>query len=188
MAASRRIFNVHRYLIALGSNRRHVSYGQPRLVLAAAIVAMMDAGLTVQHQSPIIHSQPIGPSICRYANGAICVESVVNPPEILLLLKNIEAQFGRRRGGQRWAARVLDLDIILWSGGKFRAKNLQIPHVEFRNRHFVLGPLCAIAPDWRDPITHFSCHQLYARLTKRPMLLRGRRGGARSSVGRATDF
>ncbi|MEY2942700.1 MAG: 2-amino-4-hydroxy-6-hydroxymethyldihydropteridine diphosphokinase [Pseudomonadota bacterium] len=188
MAASRRIFDVFSYIIALGSNRRHGLYGAPHRVLAAALCAMSDAGLALLRVSPIIHSRPLGPSLGGYANGAVVAETGLSPPEILHLLKKIEGQFGRRRGGQRWAARVLDLDIILWSGGTYRADNLQIPHVEFRQRGFVLGPIREIAADWRDPMSHLSVNQLYARLTKRPMLLRGRRGGARSSVGRATDF
>jgi 2-amino-4-hydroxy-6-hydroxymethyldihydropteridine diphosphokinase len=67
---------------------------------------------------------------------------------MLSRLKAIEHQFGRRPG-KRWGPRVLDLDIVLWSGGKFRSRGLTIPHPALGKRSFVLQPLSAIAPGWR---------------------------------------
>ncbi len=88
-------------------------------------------------------------------------------------LKRIEAAFGRRRG-QRWSDRVIDLDIVLWSGGAWSSAGLTVPHPEFRNRDFVLGPLLRVAPDWRDPVTGLSMRHLAARLTRRRAARRGR--------------
>jgi 2-amino-4-hydroxy-6-hydroxymethyldihydropteridine diphosphokinase len=81
-------------------------------------------------------------------------------------LQSIEARFGRRRRGQRWRARVLDLDIVLWSGGAWASPGLIVPHVAFRERLFVLGPAAKIAGDWRDPVTGLSLRQLLARLKR----------------------
>lgn len=84
---------------------------------------------------------------------------------MLASLKRIERAFGTRRGG-RWQARVLDLDIILWSGGMWASPALSIPHRLFRERSFVTGPASAIAPAWKDPLTNLSLRQINARLTK----------------------
>jgi 2-amino-4-hydroxy-6-hydroxymethyldihydropteridine diphosphokinase len=149
------------YIIALGSNRRHPRHGAPAHVLAAAM-----AKLDPLVRSRIITSRPIGPSLRDYANAAILIESDLSPPALLMHLKSIERGFGRRSGGQRWLARVLDLDIILWSGGAWADKALTIPHSAYRQRRFVLGPLCEIAPWWRDPLTHFSPPQQKARLDR----------------------
>ncbi len=51
--------------------------------------------------SPIIATAPLGPSIRRFANAAILIESDEAPPMLLARLKRIEAAFGRRRG-RRW--------------------------------------------------------------------------------------
>ena len=115
-------------------------------------------------------TDPIGPSIRRYANSAAVIESSLEPPALLALLKRIEREFGRRLGGQRWSARVLDLDLVLWSGGCFAAPNLTIPHPLFRERAFVLAPAAAVAAGWRDPVTGLTIRQLRARLTRRAML------------------
>ena len=116
--------------------------------------------------SPIIASAPLGPSRRRYANAAVIVRSKRDPDALLARLQTIEASFGRRRGGQRWAARVLDIDIVLWSGGAWSSPGLTVPHTAFRSRAFVLTPAAAIAPRWRDPVTGLSLRQLRARLTR----------------------
>jgi len=159
-----------RYLIALGSNKRHHRYGGPRQVLRAANAALAAAGVAVEAAAPILTSAPLGPSLRRYANSAALIATDLPPDELLDLLKRIEGQFGRRVGGQRWSTRVLDLDIVLWSGGAWSSPGLTVPHAAFRTRDFVLTPALAIAGDWRDPVTNLSLRQLKARLTRpRPM-------------------
>ena len=154
------------YLIALGSNQRHVRLGSPEQVLVAALLDLNRKGLKLMASAKTIRSAPLGPSRRRYANSAALVKSKLDPPELLARLKHIEAKFGRRRGGQRWTARVLDLDIVLWSGGVWSSPGLTVPHREFRGRSFVLAPALTIASTWRDPITGLSLRHLQARLTR----------------------
>lgn len=151
------------YLIALGSNRpgRH---GGPRAEIRAALAAI---GAT--RASPIMTTPPLGPSNRAYANAVARIEVEADPPALLARLKAIEHDFGRRRG-RRWGARVIDLDIIAWSGGLWRSPGLIVPHRALRERDFVLAPLVALAPDWRDPVTGLSARQLHARLTRRRAL------------------
>lgn len=152
------------YLIALGSNQRHHAYGAPQSVVAAAMEELAALG-TVQARSPVIDSSPLGPAQRRFANGAAVVASEMDPVTMLVALKRMEREFGRKRG-RRWGDRVLDCDIVLWSGGIWDSDELAIPHPEFRQRDFVLGPAHSIAGDWRDPETGLSVTQLFARLTR----------------------
>ncbi len=158
---------MHHYLIALGSNRRHHRIGRPDKVLAAALLALAADGQDVLAAAPIIETPPIGPSLRRYANGAAIIASPLQPDALLALLKRLEARFGRRRG-QRWSARTLDLDIILWSGGSWYSPSplLIVPHPAYRTRNFVLRPALAIAPHWRDPLTGLTIAQLHHRATR----------------------
>jgi 2-amino-4-hydroxy-6-hydroxymethyldihydropteridine diphosphokinase len=153
-----------RYLIALGSNQRHHRHGPPERVLGAALAALGKEGIKLKQAGPVIRSMPLGPSRRRYANSAALVKTKLDPAELLAALKAVERSFGRRQGGQRWTSRVLDLDIVLWSGGAWASSGLTIPHPRFRERHFVLVPAAAIAPDWRDPLTGLSLRQLAYRL------------------------
>ena len=168
---------LHRYLIALGSNVPHHAYGQPRQILAAAALMIGGGDAALERMSPIVKTAPLGPSRRRFANAAAIAQAALNPQEMLEHLQAIEAHFGRKAGGRRWAARVLDLDIVLWSGGIWCADGLAIPHVAFRTREFVLQPAAAIAPGWRDPVSGLTLRQLHARLTRARPTLRWAAGG-----------
>ncbi len=159
------------YLIALGSNRRHAQYGAPPRVVAAAIDQLGAIG-TVVARSSIIASAPLGPSRGRYANAAAVLHCGLAPLALLDRLQRIERDFGRRRT-RRWGARVIDLDILLWSGGLFAAPRLIIPHPALQTRRFVLDPASQVAPGWRDPVGGRSIRQLARRLSGPKPLDRG---------------
>jgi len=163
------------YAIALGSNRRHGRHGGPDQVLRAAVAAMAHAGLAIEASAPVLRSAAIGPAGRGFANSAIIVSTTLDPPALLNVLKRIEQAFGRRRG-RRWGARVLDLDIALWSAGRWPmglrragAGRLAVPHSQIARRAFVLDPLVEIAPDWRDPWSGRSVRQLRGRLRCLPL-------------------
>jgi 2-amino-4-hydroxy-6-hydroxymethyldihydropteridine diphosphokinase len=137
-------------------------------IIGQAVAALECNDVDVFAQSPIILTTAVGPSRRRFANAAAIISTSLPPPELLALLHAIELHFGRTRTGQRWRARTLDLDILLWSGGIWvsDAPSLAIPHAAMRERNFVLGPATAIAPDWRDPLTGRSIQQLFHRLNR----------------------
>lgn len=153
----------HLYAIALGSNRRHGRHGRPPGVVEAAI-ARLDQEFGLFDASPIILNAAHGGAGRDFANAVALVESDIAPPAMLQRLKAIERDFGRRPG-RRWGERVLDLDIVLWSGGRHRSRRLTIPHRQLTRRSFVLQPLAAIAPNW--PVGALRVRHLVERLARR---------------------
>ena len=152
------------YAIAIGSNRPHGRFGRPQGVVEAAI-ARLDEEFGLFDASPIVLNAAHGGAGRDFANAVALVESPLDPPAALSRLKSLEREFGRRPG-RRWGPRVLDLDIVLWSGGKFRSRRLTIPHPQLARRSFVLQPLSAIAPGWR--VGGLSVRHLAHRLARRP--------------------
>ncbi len=153
---------MNHYLIALGSNRAGKGARRPRAALAAALTALTAHGITVEQVAPVLETAPLGPSRRRFANSAALIATPLGPAALLHQLKQVERQLGRRPG-QRWGARAIDLDIILWSGGRFLSRTLTIPHPHWCERPFVLVPLLAIAPAWRDPWSGRAIRHLAAR-------------------------
>ena len=149
------------YAIGLGSNRRG-RHGEPEAELRAALARLPG----VVRVAPVLRTAPLGPSLRRFANGVAVIECELLPPALLALLKRIEREFGRRRG-RRWGARVIDLDILLWSGGCWASPGLVVPHPAFRERGFVLAPLAQVAAGWRDPVSGWTVRQLLARHRRR---------------------
>lgn len=160
---------VHEYLIALGGNVPVARIGRPRAVIAAALDALgSDAvpWVDLLARSSIVVTAPVGPSARRFANAAALVRTRLCPVDLLERLQGVERAFGRHRRGKRWSARTLDIDIVLWSGGRWRSSALSIPHPHYRERSFVLEPALQIAPEWRDPQTGRSVRQTHARLAR----------------------
>jgi len=157
----------HLYAIAIGSNRMHGAHGRPSGVVEAAI-ARLDAEFSLFDVSPIILNAAHGGAGRDFANAVALIESDLDPPEMLRQLKRTERDFGRR-SGRRWGPRVLDLDLVLWSGGQWRSRRLTVPHPALEIRAFVLQPLAAIAPGWRirGPLTaRHLAHRLARRRPK----------------------
>ena len=133
--------------------------------MVEAAVAKLDEQFGLFDAAPIILNPAHGGAGRDFANSVALVESSLEPPEVLRRLKAIEREFGRR-SGRRWGSRVLDLDIIAWSGGKWRACGLTVPHKSATQRSFVIGPLATIAPGWRLE-GHLTAHHFAHRLARR---------------------
>jgi len=154
------------YAIAIGSNRPHGRHGRPAGVVEAAI-GELDRHFNLFDASPIIINAAHGGAGRDCANAVALVESSLEPNQVLLKLKQLEREFGRRPG-RRWGPRVLDLDIALWSGGTIRSRGLNIPHREIDHRTFVLEPLAAIAPSWRVHGSRTAYHLAHRLARRRP--------------------
>src|SRR5690606_23754651 len=78
-----------RYPIALVSDRRHPRYGGPARVLAAALARLAEEGVTIEAAAPVLTTDPIGPSLRRYANSAAVISTRLEPEALLALGKRL---------------------------------------------------------------------------------------------------
>lgn len=134
--------------IALGSN-----LGDSRAILEAALATLAATpDINLQAKSSWYRTTAVGPPQPDYINGCALLH-VQTPPQMLLeTLLGIEAQFGRVRR-EKWGARSLDLDLLLYDDLILDTPTLQLPHPRMKERAFVLVPLVEIAPDWVEPVS-----------------------------------
>ncbi len=98
--------------------------------------------------SSLYSSPPMGPQDQpHYVNAVLSVTTELTAIKMLRELQQIETDFGRVRTGTRWGARVLDLDLLLYSDQQINHPDLIVPHIGVAERAFVLYPLAEIAPD-----------------------------------------
>ena len=95
-------------------------------------------------------------AVCR---GATELE----PLELLAFAQEIERYMGRA-GGERNAARPLDVDILFYGGLVTETPKLTIPHPLIDERPFVLAPLAEIDPYLRHPVTGKSASEMLEAL------------------------
>ena len=94
-----------------------------------------------------------------FLNGAVKLETLLSPHELLELLHEAENDAGRVRD-VHWGPRTLDMDIILYDNMIVDDEDLTIPHVDMTNRDFVLRPLNEIAPNALHPVLRKTISEL----------------------------
>ncbi len=90
-----------------------------------------------------------------FLNGALEIETLKTPAELLETVLSIEKETGRERL-IHWGPRTLDIDILFYDDDVIMTENLKVPHIEIPKRSFVLEPLAAIAPYYIHPVYHKS--------------------------------
>jgi len=129
--------------------------------MAAITMLRRSPDVEVVAVSAVFETDPVGPAPQgAYLNAAIRVETELAPRELLGRLQELEASRGRRRSGERWAARSLDLDLLLSDDACIDEGGLVVPHPRMHERAFVLAPLREVAADWRHPLLGLSIDEL----------------------------
>jgi 2-amino-4-hydroxy-6-hydroxymethyldihydropteridine diphosphokinase len=118
-----------------------------RAALLRAACALLDAqpGLSVLARSLVYETPPRGPPLPDSLNAALLVEWVGRADSLFAVMSHAEQLLGRERR-ERWGARTIDLDLLLWSGGPIHTSALDVPHPGTFQRSFVLGPLRDVLP------------------------------------------
>ena len=152
-----------RVVVAFGSN-----LGDRQHAIADAARAASDFlfGFTL---SSLIETAPVGAGLeddPAYLNAVGVGESDLSAREIFEQLRVIEQDAGRERP-YPGAPRTLDLDLILVGQEIIDTADLQVPHPRFRDRLFVLDPLCEVAPDLIDPVTGRTIRELRDAVRKK---------------------
>ncbi len=117
--------------------------------------------------SQVIETKPYGGvEQGDFYNGAIALETLLSPYELLDYLHQLEAAAGRERK-LRWGPRTLDLDILFYEDFISQDAVLTVPHPDMENRVFVLEPLNQLCPWYRHPVTGKSVRQMLEELKKK---------------------
>ncbi|MDO4302454.1 MAG: 2-amino-4-hydroxy-6-hydroxymethyldihydropteridine diphosphokinase [Bacillota bacterium] len=100
-----------------------------------------------------------------FLNGAIELETLLTPEELLMFLHELEKEAGRERK-VHWGPRTLDLDILFYQEYVSDDPRLTVPHPDMENRMFVLVPLSQLCPYYKNPVTGQSVKQMLKELEK----------------------
>lgn len=152
-----------RVYLSLGSNierEKHIS---------AALTCLQNHFGSLQ-VSPVYESEAVGFLGDNFFNLVVAIQCKLSLSELSVLLKSIEDQYGRLRGGEKFAPRTLDIDIVLFGdlSGHFQA--IELPRPELYYNAFVLKPLADLEPTLRDPKSGTNIQALWKALDSQQQL------------------
>jgi 2-amino-4-hydroxy-6-hydroxymethyldihydropteridine diphosphokinase len=86
-----------------------------------------------------------------FYNQVICLNTILEDEELLVNCQKIELQMGRIRY-EKWAERIIDIDILFFNESIIHKPKCTIPHTLLHHRKFVLVPMAEIASNHFHPI------------------------------------
>lgn len=139
----------HRVIVVGGGNVGNV---EERLDRAATLITERVG--TVINRSKIYRSEAWGfTSAMQFCNVAYVVDTELSASEVVDMLHAIETELGRNRteeyrakalSGEKYAERVIDLDVALYDKERIVTPHLMIPHVGLLHRDFFIEPVCEV--------------------------------------------
>ncbi|MDO9168227.1 MAG: 2-amino-4-hydroxy-6-hydroxymethyldihydropteridine diphosphokinase [Methylobacter sp.] len=116
--------------------------------------------------SSIYETEAVGFTGDVFYNLVVGFDSDLEVKTVAKQLRQIELDNGRTRDSRKFAARTLDLDLILYGDLVINDGRLQIPRDEIEHYAFVLEPLAEIAPDLKHPISQLCYAELWEQFDK----------------------
>lgn len=152
----------HTAYIAFGSN-----LGEREEFISRGLEQLQnEKDIFVERTSEIIETQPYGGVATeKFLNGVVRVKTLLMPQELLHICHEVEKQAGRDRS-THWGNRTLDLDILFYDDIIMDEEGLTIPHIDIRNRDFVLTPMAEIAPGFVHPVYHQTMRDMKENLCR----------------------
>jgi 2-amino-4-hydroxy-6-hydroxymethyldihydropteridine diphosphokinase len=152
-----------RVFVAVGSNVDPEESVMRGLRLLDAEVGVRS--VSTFYRTPAL-DRPRDPS---FVNGVVEVGDTLGPLQLKTSLQRIEGTLGRRHGGDRYAPRTLDLDLLLHGDQVLSSDGLRLPHPDIRERAFVAIPLLELAPDLVLPDSGIALRSIVESLPPYPM-------------------
>ncbi|HBN76986.1 MAG TPA: 2-amino-4-hydroxy-6-hydroxymethyldihydropteridine diphosphokinase [Planctomycetaceae bacterium] len=151
--------------IALGGN-----LGETAQIIQAVLEHLESyEAISILKVSSLYETAPMGAKAGnRFLNGAVLIETSLQPVELLDVCQGIEAGCGRTRE-IHWGPRTIDLDLIFCDQVVLQSERLVLPHPACWYRRFVLDPLCDVAGEYVHPVFEKTFAELRDRLLVRPL-------------------
>ena len=119
--------------------------------------------------SPVYRTSAVGFEGEDFLNMVVGIDTELEPSALARRLREIEDRCGRVRGGARFAARTLDLDVLNYDDRVIDSEGLALPRADITEQAFVLGPLADIAPTAVHPVLHLTYAQLWQAMGAAPL-------------------
>ncbi|PLY17105.1 MAG: 2-amino-4-hydroxy-6-hydroxymethyldihydropteridine diphosphokinase [Sedimenticola sp.] len=112
--------------------------------------------------SRVYESAAVGFSGEPFYNLVAGFDSDLPCQEIMRIFREVEAEFGRVRGGAKFSSRTLDIDLLTYGDLVTRGEGYALPREEIESYSFVLCPLAEVAPQQLHPVSGKSFARMWS--------------------------
>jgi 2-amino-4-hydroxy-6-hydroxymethyldihydropteridine diphosphokinase len=112
--------------------------------------------------SPAYRYPAVGFEGADFINLVVRLQTADSPAQVKQKLERIEELCGRPRNAPKWAARSMDLDILMYDQLVSEEPGLILPRPDLLRRAFMLKPLADLAPGLRHPLQQRTIGELWA--------------------------
>ncbi len=162
---------MHSVTLLTGSNEEQAA---EILEQAAALLEQRIGPMSAQ--SALYRSEAWGFSAEReFYNQALRFATALEPLQVLDAAQQVEQILGRRRDieqaerektGERYASRVVDVDVMFYDDRVINLERLKVPHPLLHEREFALQPLCEIMGEFLHPQLQLTLKDIYEEIKK----------------------
>ena len=150
----------HDVFIGIGSN-----IGDREKYLRKGLQLLnLNSDVYIKTVSTFLETKPYGGvKMAPVLNGVVRIKTLLTPYELLKICNEIENKLGRERL-IRWGPRTFDMDILFYDKIILENDCLTIPHIDIKNRDFVLKPMTEIAPGFVHPVYNKTMQDMLVEL------------------------
>lgn len=144
-----------------------------RIGFVQQTASLLDAveGISIVRTSAFYETEPWGmKSDNWFVNAVLEVKTSLSPQNLLRECQRIETQLGRKRDGQGYTDRTIDIDILFYGKEIVNTDELVIPHKYVHLRAFTLVPLLELIPNFEHPVLHKTISELHGDLENPEMV------------------
>ena len=153
----------HLIYVGIGSNIEQEKYIR---ISAKSLKETFGADCQLQ-LSPVYKTQAVGFEGDDFYNLVASFYSELSPYEVEKELKKIEHLHGRQRNQNKFSARTLDIDLLLYDQEIIHTNGISIPRDEIEKYAFVLSPLAELAPKLIHPETQKTILEMWRELKEK---------------------
>ena len=147
---------LHKAYLLLGSNRGD----RIQMLIQAAGLIEKNTGKIISSSS-VYETAPWGfEDETYFLNQVHCLQTLLTPFNLMAALLRIETAIGRKRQGNNYTSRLIDIDILFFDDHIVDHEHLTVPHPKLHQRRFALTPLAEIAPDFIHPVLRITIRDL----------------------------
>ncbi len=149
-----------RVYVSIGSNI------EPARYVRLAVQAMRESFGEVM-LSPVYETVPVGFEGDNFYNLVAAFDTGIPVESVIDQLHAIEERYGREREGQRFVARTIDLDLLLYGELSGDINGTILPRDEIERYAFVLRPLYDLAPELEHPLSKKTIAEIWGTFPQR---------------------